>query len=101
MIDKDKLQQLYKDCLSFWGFEKQAKMVQEECLELALEVSRVERGREEAIEHMVEEVADVYLMINQMIEYFGEERVMAYVDLKSDKVKEKLNRYRRRTKYDD
>lgn len=101
MLDKDELQQLYKDCLDLWGFKKQASIVQEECLELALEVSRVERGREGAIEHMVEEVADVYLMIHQMIEYFGEERVMAYVDLKSDNLKEKLKRYKRRTKYDN
>ena len=94
MINKNELQQLYKDCLTFWGFEKQAKMLQEECLELALEVRRVERGREGAIDHMKEEIADVYLMINQMIEYFGEEAIMTIVDEKSDRIKAKLERYK-------
>ncbi len=98
MLDKDELQKLYKDCLKFWGFDKQAKMVQEECLELALEVSRIERGREDAIDNMKEEIADVYLMVQEMITYFGEETIMSIVDEKSDRVKEKLERYKKKVK---
>ena len=98
MLDKNELQELYKDCLHFWGFDKQAKMVQEECLELALAVSRIERGREGAIDNMKEEVADVYLMVQEMIVYFGEETIMTIVDEKSDRVKEKLERYKKKVK---
>lgn len=94
MRDEKELQKLYKDCMEFWGFRKQARMVQEECAELILATSHALRNREDGIEDMIEETADVYLMVNQMIAYFGEEAVMEVVDFKSDRVREKLDRYR-------
>lgn len=94
MLEKNELQKLYKDCMGFWGFEKQARMVQEECAELIIAVSYLLRGRDGAIKDMVEECADVYLMLNQMMAYLGEEEVMKMVDFKSDRVKEKLEKYK-------
>jgi len=94
MRDEKDLQKLYNECMYFWGFEKQARMVQEECAELILATSHVLRGREAAVENMIEEVADVYLMVNQMIAYFGKDAVMKVVDFKSDRVKDKLEKYK-------
>lgn len=94
MRDEKELQELYKDCMDFWGFEKQARMVQEECAELILETSHVLRNREGAVEKMIEEVADVYLMVHQMIAYFGRDAVMDVVDFKSDRVRDKLKKYK-------
>jgi len=94
MRDKIELNKLYEDCMEFWGFEKQARMVQEECAELIIATSHVLRGRENSVKDMIEEIADVYLMLNQMIVYFGEKPIMDVVDFKSNRVRDKLNMYK-------
>jgi len=94
MRDKKELEKLYKECMEFWGFEKQAREAQEECSELATAVSHYLRGRKNGPAELVEEIADVYLMLNQLINYFGEDMIMDVVDYKSDRVKEKLERYK-------
>jgi len=94
MKDKKELEKLYKDCLEIWGLEAQARMVQEECAELILAVSHFLRGREDSELNVIEELADVYLMISQFIYHFGEESVMNIVDFKSNRVKDKLDVYK-------
>lgn len=94
MRDKKELEKLYKDCMEYWGFEKQARMTQEECAELIGAISHHLRGRKNATADLVEELADVYLMLNQLISYFGEDVVMDVVDRKSDGVKGKLEKYK-------
>ena len=98
MIDKKELEKLYEDCIEFWGLEKQARIAQEECGELITAVSHYFRGREGAPSKLVEEIADVYLILNQLISYFGEDWIMEIVDLKSDRVKEKLEKYKAKRK---
>ncbi len=95
MRDEKELQKLYKDCMDFWGFEKQARVVQEECAELIVATSHILRGRKGSYKKMLEEVADVYLMVQQMMTYFGKDQVMDVVDFKSDRVKAKLERYKK------
>ncbi len=94
MIDKKELEKLYKDCAEFWGFEKQAREAQEECSELITAISHYLRGRKDAPAELVEKIADVYLMLNQLISYFGEDWIMEIVDWKSDKIKRKLEEYK-------
>jgi len=94
MRDKKELEKLYKDCMEFWGFEKQARMAQEECGELIVSISHYLRGRKNATADLVEEIADIYLMLNQLISYFGENMIMDIVGWKSDRIKEKLERYK-------
>ena len=81
--------------MDFWGFEKQARVVQEECAELIVATSHILRGRKGSYKKMIEEVADVYLMVQQMMIYFGKDQVMDVVDFKSDRVKAKLERYKK------
>jgi len=95
MKDKKELEKLYEDCIEFWGFEKQAREVQEECAELIVAISHYLRGRDNAPAELIEEIADVYLMLNQLISYFGEDWIMEIVDWKSDRVKEKLRTYKK------
>jgi len=96
VIDKKELEKLYEDCIEFWGFEKQAREAQEECAELIVSISHYLRGRNGASEKIIEELADVYLMLNQLIPYFGKDAVMDIVDLKSDRVRGKLEKYKAR-----
>lgn len=96
MKDKIKLNRLYKECLEFWGLRAQSRQTQEECAELILAISHFNRGREGSDLDVIEELADVYLMINQLIYHFGEEPVMDMVDFKSNRVKDKLRTYKER-----
>ena len=95
MRTEKELQELYKDAMEFWGFRKQARMVQEECAELILATSHHLRKRAKGEEEMIEELGDVYLMTQQMMAYFGPERIMEIVDYKSERTKAKLERYKK------
>jgi len=100
MRKKEELNKLYRDCLKFWGLRAQARMTQEECSELILAVSHFLRGRKDSDLDVIEELADVYLMIHQMMYHFGKERVMDVVDFKSNRVKDKLNVYKGKSNED-
>jgi len=95
MRDEKELQKLYKDCMDFWGFEAQAKIMQEECAELILAIFHLFRKRKGAASNTMEEIADVYLMLQQMMFYFDKEAIMEIVHQKSDRVKAKLERYKK------
>lgn len=63
-MDKNKI---YKEALQNWGEKSQLKMLQEECLELALEIRKIERNDKFTnILELKSEIADVKIMIEQM-----------------------------------
>lgn len=90
MKDEKDLLELYKDCVDFWGIERQVRMMQEECAELILAGSHYLRGRKTGEEEIIEELADAQLMINQIKQYVGEDKVKHMMDIKSDYIKGKL-----------
>ncbi|MCK9463121.1 MAG: hypothetical protein M0R80_26155 [Proteobacteria bacterium] len=76
---------LLKSALDRWGIESQMDMLQEECAELIVAVNKVKRRKGDAIPNFLEEIADVEIMIAQMREYWGNEKI-------DDWKKEKLRR---------
>lgn len=56
---------LYKTAIETWGEDAQINLLGEECSELSADVSRVLRERSEKTE-LVEEIADVEIMLEQM-----------------------------------
>jgi hypothetical protein len=92
----EELNQLYKDCVDFWGIERQIRMMQEECAELIIAGSHFLRKRETGYDELVEEVADAQLMINQTKVFVGEDKVNEMIDKKSNYIKEKLEESKRR-----
>lgn len=80
MTDKDRVEEVreaidrpfYKlycwEALNQWGEKAQLDMVVEELIELALAVQHYKRGRKKARESVVEEMADVMLMLDQLRE---------------------------------
>ena len=74
-------QELYEATLRKWGAEAQYDQAVEECAELIATLKHLRRGRvdEDAV---AEELADVYLMIGQLVYMIGEERVAAAVERK-------------------
>jgi len=94
MKAENDLKNLYEDCMDFWGLEKQLRAVQEECAELILAVSHYLRSRKTGHENLIEELADVRLITDQIIHHFGKHEIECVIDVKSDMVKEKLERYK-------
>jgi len=82
---------IYKRCMEAWGFDAQARVCQEECAELIVAISHLSRRREDAVMEVAQELADVYIMVGQMIEYLGPDIVEHIVNCKLMNVEEKLN----------
>lgn len=62
---QDLINSTLEAALEKWGDTQQWRMVQEECAELIAAVNRHLRGRKGAREALIEEVADVILVIQQ------------------------------------
>lgn len=58
---------IYEKALNKWGVTSQIGMMQEECIELALAIRKMERnGGGEGLEDVIDEIADVTIMTRQM-----------------------------------
>ena len=93
-VTEEELNRLYKDCLNVWGSKAQMRQAQEECAELIVAINHYCRNRDRGWSKMVEETADVYLMINQMMEILGRDDVMSCVHAKAERTKSRLDRHR-------
>ena len=83
---------IYKKAIKAWGFDAQARVCQEECAELIAAISHLSRGREDAMMEVVEELADTYIMVGQIMEYLGPDIVEHVVDCKLSNVEERLSK---------
>ena len=91
MFDSLEKRELYKDLINKYG-EKQVIVAIEELSELQKELCKNLRGRKNQLA-LTEEIADVLIMVEQMIVYFGiaEVDVMAIKQVKLERTKRLLN----------
>lgn len=81
--------ELYEATLQKWGAEAQYDQAVEECAELIAALKHLRRGRVgEAV--VAEELADVFLMVGQLVYMLGEDRVAAALDRKVARLRELL-----------
>jgi NTP pyrophosphatase (non-canonical NTP hydrolase) len=74
-------QDLYQASLQKWGADAQYDQAVEECAELIATLKHFRRGRvDEAA--VADELADVLLMVGQLVYMLGEERVTAALERK-------------------
>jgi NTP pyrophosphatase (non-canonical NTP hydrolase) len=85
---------IYKKTIKQWGFKAQARMLQEECAELIVATSHFLRDREDGTMELVQELADVYIMVGQIIEYMGPDTVEHVVNYKLKNVEDELEKER-------
>jgi NTP pyrophosphatase (non-canonical NTP hydrolase) len=91
MVDSLEKRELYKDLINKYG-EKQVIVAIEELSELQKELCKNLRGRKNQLA-LTEEIADVLIMVEQMIVYFGiaEVDVMAIKQVKLERTKRLFN----------
>jgi len=82
---QQKLEKLYKNCVEVWGERTQLRQTQEECAELIVAINYFCRNREDGLDKIIEEAADVYLMVHQIMEIVGKDLVMDMVNYKADR----------------
>lgn len=68
--EDNRLNQLYAEAARTWGSEHQLRLLQEECGELVVAINRHTRGRV-GLEAVVEEIADVEIMCEQVRRLVG------------------------------
>ena len=79
-------QEIYEAALNTWGAEAQYDQAVEECAELIATLKHYRRGKVDKVA-VVEELADVYLMLGQLIYMLGQDEVDAAIDAKIAKLK--------------
>ena len=88
-IDEKVLQK----AIDAWGFDAQCEMIIEECLELALALQKLKRLRgdkQEKFNNVIDEIADVKIMISQAQRLFPKDLIDVRVDYKMTRLKERL-----------
>lgn len=78
----DEIKKISKEALEFWGYEAQSMMLIEEMAELTKALCKYKRqgckkAEQAVVDNLVEEIADVHNMIEQMEIYFGEDKINA------------------------
>ncbi len=92
MFDENQIA-LLERAIGLYGTEAQLGMVQEECAELIAAISHYKRRRSsEAEEEVIEETADVLIMVEQARLMLGPQRVDRVIGVKLERLRGRLAR---------
>lgn len=81
--------EIYRMTLAKWGVEAQYDQAVEECAELIAVLKHFRRGKADE-KRVIEELADVWLMVGQLTYMFGEDKVRNAVRAKQEKLHDLL-----------
>jgi NTP pyrophosphatase (non-canonical NTP hydrolase) len=84
-----KHEDIYRAALDRWGIEAQYDQAVEECAELIAVLKHFRRAKVTE-ESVIDELADVSLMLGQLIYMFGPEKVERAIEVKLTKLKDLL-----------
>jgi NTP pyrophosphatase (non-canonical NTP hydrolase) len=82
--------ELYRKTIDKWGEQAQYDQVIEECAELIATLQHFGRNKVDS-DAVIDELADVYLMVGQLAYMFGEERLQEAIDRKLIKLEALLS----------
>lgn len=96
---KQEYKKHYKDFVDSWGYESQAMMAVEEMSELTKEICKKYRKQDNyKDENIIEEIADVLNMVEQLEYIFGEEKVEKVREEKIQRTIKELEEYKKQRK---
>ena len=79
----------FRDAIETWGIDAQADIAEEEAAEFIAASKHYARGKIDADE-LVDELADIRIMQEQLTKFIGRERVERRVQEKMDRLREQL-----------
>ena len=93
----NKIQEISKEALEFWGYELQSTMAIEEMGELIKALCKYKRygydkASQEIRNNLLEEIADVHNMIDQLEMFFGAEEITQIRIEKLNRTKERIEK---------
>jgi len=95
LLQLNKNRNILKRALETWGSAAQIEMIIEECLELALALQQAKRASKDPKEmecKILDEIADVTIMISQAWLLFPEDRLRQRVAFKMDRLNKTLDK---------
>ena len=84
-------QEVYKQAIAQYGVEPQRKMAIEEMAELTNALMKFDRGRN-TVDDIIEEIADVTIMMRQLAIIYGQKAVDLQIDYKTARLAKRLNK---------
>lgn len=102
MVREERLK-IYKEAKEIWGLVGQYDQCIEEMAELTVALNKYKRktlhneyqGQDEIENNVIEEIADVFICIEEMANLFGEDKVTAAIEQKMLKFKSEIDKMRR------
>ena len=91
MSDKDKEQEFLWKVINHFGISEQKVKAIEELGELIVALSKSLNGKA-SYEDVVTEIADVYIMVEQLKLIYGPEKVQWFINYKLDRVAERIRK---------
>lgn len=94
MTDNEK-EQVLKEAIKCWGADKQIDMIIEECGELIVALQKLKRGGK--TDHVIDEIADVSIMMKQAGIIFGASAQLAIqerMEFKINRLKGRIDRHK-------
>ena len=85
-------QDIYKKAIATYGVEPQRKMAIEEMAELTNALMKFDRGRN-TVDDIIEEIADVTIMMSQLSIIYGEKAVQLQIDYKTQRLARRLEKH--------
>lgn len=82
--------QTFDEAVETWGIDAQADMAEEEAAEFIVASKHWARGRETGVAEVIEELADLRIMQEQLTQYLGRDRVEAKVQEKMERLRERI-----------
>lgn len=79
-------EEIYKQAIETYGVESQTRMALEEMAELTNALMKLARGRV-TIPDVIEEIADVKIMMEQLSYIYGKDTVQQQIDYKTNRLK--------------
>ena len=90
----EKIEKIFKKSIEVYGKEAQSRQAMEECAELVQAINKCLRypNKEECKDNLIEEIADVEIMLYQLKEmfYINETEVHEWKEKKAKREKERL-----------
>lgn len=81
-----------KEMVDFYGIEPQARQAMEESAELIQAINKVLRKKDDAKNHLAEEMADVFICLEQLKCSFdiSDEEIQVWIDYKFERQKKRI-----------